>query len=121
MRREKYLGDGKMIKKTGYGSLSIVFFILAFLSSVTIARTFCFGDILLRAFGISPWSSGYSHSGFHNTVYLTIGFLVLGLVVGKVFNKDWGAKSSWKVCAFFLLVFFLLFLLVFPVVKGVQG
>lgn len=92
-----------MIKKTGYGSLSILFFILAILSSVKVARTFCLGDVLLKAFGIPTWTNG-DHLGVHNSVFVTIGFLIAGLVVGKTFNKDWGAKNTWKLCAFVLII-----------------
>lgn len=105
-----------MIKKTGYGSLSIIFFILAILSSIKIARTFCLGDELLKAFGIPVWSRG-GHTGFHNTTYLTIGFLLAGLVVGKVFYKDWGARNTWKLCAFLLIIFGLIFLMILPIIN----
>jgi len=104
-----------MIKKTGNGSLSIMFFILAILSSIKVARTFCLGDVILKAFGIPVWTNG-DHSGFHNTVFLTIGFLIAGLVIGKVFNKDWGARNVWKLCAFLLIVFGLAFIMLFPIV-----
>lgn len=106
-----------MIKKTGYGSLSIIFFILAFLSSAKIARTFCLGDILFRAFGISPWSGGNQY-GFHNTIYLTFAFLILGLVVGRLFKKDWGARNTWKLCAFIIILLGLSLLFLVPVVKS---
>lgn len=107
-----------MIKKTGYGSLSIVFFILAILSSIKVARTFCLGDELLKAFGIPAWSDG-DHMGFHNTVFLTIGFLIAGLVTGKVFNRDWGARNTWKLCAFLLIVFGMIVVLLFPIIRSV--
>lgn len=99
-----------MIKKTGYGSLSILFFILAILSSIKVARTFCLGDVLLKAFGIPAWTNG-DHLGFHNSILVTIGFLIAGLVVGKAFNKDWGAKNAWKLCAFLLIILGLLLVL----------
>lgn len=106
-----------MIKKTGYGSLSIIFFILAIMSSIKIARTFCLGDVILKAFGIPAWTNG-DHMGFHNSVYLTIGFLIAGLVIGKVFKNDWGARNTWKMCAFVLILLVLAFIMFFPIVKG---
>ncbi len=108
-----------MIKKTGYGSLSILFFILAMLSSVKIARTFCLGDVLLKAFGIPAWTDG-DHLGFHNSVFVTVGFLIAGLVIGKTFNKDWGARNAWKLCAFLLIIFGLAVIMFFPIVKSMN-
>ncbi|HEX2945744.1 MAG TPA: hypothetical protein VHT96_07295 [Clostridia bacterium] len=108
-----------MIKKTGYGSLSILFFILAILSSIKVARTFCLGDVLLKAFGIPTWTNG-DHLGFHNTVFLTLGFLIAGLVIGKTFDKDWGARNGWKLCAFLLIIFGLAFIIFFPIVKSMS-
>ncbi len=107
-----------MVKRTGYGSLSILFFILAILSSIKVARTFCLGDEILKAFGIPVWTNG-DHSGFHNSVFITIGFLIAGLVIGKVFNKDWGARNTWKLCAFLLIVFGLAFILFIPIIKSI--
>lgn len=104
-----------MIKKTGYGSLSIVFFILAILSSTKIARTFCLGDEILNAIGISPWS-GSGSMGFHRSIYITIVFLVLGLAVGRIFNRDWGAKKAWILSAI-VLIFLLLIILLFTNIR----
>lgn len=106
-----------MIKKTGYGSLSIMFFILAILSTIKVARTFCLGDVILKAFAIPVWTNG-DHMGFHNSLFLTIGFLIAGLAIGKIFNKDWGARNAWKLCAFMLIVFGLAFIMLFPIVKS---
>ncbi len=108
-----------MIKKTGYGSLSIVFFILALLSSIKIARTFCLGDVILKAFGIPVWTNG-DHSGFHNSVLLSIGFLIAGLIIGKIFNKDWGARNAWKLCAFLLIIFGLAVIMFLPILKSMS-
>jgi hypothetical protein len=110
----------KMIKKTGYGSLSVLFFILAILSSIKVARTFCLGDVILKTFGIPVWTNG-DHNGFHNSVYITIGFLIAGLVIGKVYKNDWGARNSWKLCAFFLIIFGLAILLFSQFIRTTNG
>jgi hypothetical protein len=88
-----------MRKKLGWGSLSTVLFILAVLFSSQIGRTFCLGDIVLEALGIDAWSVGYKQ-GFHNTIYYSAAFSVIGYVLGRVFKNDYGAKTGRRLCLF---------------------
>lgn len=88
-------------KKLGVGSLSIAFFGLSVLWSVT-KDDICLGDIALRSIGLCAWSNGTS--GTHYTIFYTVGFLVPALILAARHREDRFAKAVGVLSIAYLIV-----------------
>ena len=96
------------IKRIGLGSLSLLLFILGVLFTVSLQDR-CYGDIILRFFGLKAWSNGTS--GFHLTIFYSLIFFIPSFALGYKFNEDLGAASGRKLSFSACLIIFALLLL----------
>jgi hypothetical protein len=81
-------------KKIGFGSLSLILFILGIAFSLQIDNREAFGNMLLRKVGIPSWSNGTQ--GFNYAVLYTLLFLMIAWILGKKFNNHYGATWGKK-------------------------
>jgi len=89
-------------KRIGWGTLSLVLFILAILFSFSFPDKPAVGDIILNNLGLKAWSNGVS--GVHYTVIITIVFLCLSYYVGNKFSDNIFAKIGKKLSIIFTIL-----------------
>ena len=77
-------------KKIGLGSISLLLFIFGILFSFSFGNRESYGDSILRFIGLVPWSNG--DNGLHYTVFYSLIFYILALILGYKFKNDFGAK-----------------------------
>ncbi len=96
-------------KKLGWGSVSLLLVIVAFLWAFTI-KGVCIGDRVLSAVNLPAWSDGATSSGTHFTVFYAPIFLVPALLLGLKFKSDlFATVGKWS-----SIVFLALFLIFIP-------
>lgn len=78
-------------RKIGFGSISLLLFVVGLLFSFSFGTHGATGDHLLRFIGVSPWSKG--DTGLHYTIFYSFVFYIPALVVGYKFKSNWGAKA----------------------------
>lgn len=86
-----------MNKKFGWGSLSLILFIVGILFSVTIGRTFCLGDILLESVGLKGWLH-MEHSSMNLKIFISEFLLIVGYLMGRIFKNDLFARTGRLLC-----------------------
>ncbi|MBO8168181.1 MAG: hypothetical protein H0Z35_03225 [Thermoanaerobacteraceae bacterium] len=91
-----------MTNKVGYGSFSLLIFILAMVFSFSFGTNFCLGDSILNLLGLKAWSNG--DSGFHYTILYSIVFLMLGWLLGIKFPNNLGSTLGRKLSIFFAIL-----------------
>jgi hypothetical protein len=99
-----------MKRKIGWGTASIALLLLSILWSSNISRTFCLGDVVLGGIGLKAYSGKYGE-GMHYTIFYSLGMLVAGYLMGRLFPKDFGAKVGRRLCAVLGVVLLILLLL----------
>lgn len=108
-----------MYKKFRWGSLSFVVFLIGILFPITLARTFCLGDLILDAMGVPLHTSlgpGLFRSNIRTSVLLSIIFLIAGCILGWKFRDDVFAKNGRILCTSLLI--FMVLNLVFTLTLG---
>jgi len=78
-------------KKIGLGTLSLLLSFAGIAWAFTL-KGVCLGDNILSAFGISAWSNG--NSGTHYTVFYSLVFFILSVVLGLKYSRNLGAKAG---------------------------
>jgi len=94
INRKEYI---MMERKIGWGTSSIGILIFSILFSVSLSRTFCLGDVILKGLGLKAYSA-LSGEGIHYTIFYSVGMLVAGYIVARIFSKDFGAKIGRRIC-----------------------
>lgn len=95
-------------KKLGWGSLSILLFLIGILFSYSFDNRAPYGDNILRLIGLNPWSNG--DKGLHYTIFYSLIFYVTALILGYKYKNDFGAKIG-KFLSFIMIIFILLLFL----------
>ncbi len=95
-------------KRIGLGSLSLLLLLFGVLFTISLGDR-CYGDIILRFFGLRAWSNGTN--GFHLTIFYSLIFFIPSFAVGYKFNANLGAASGKKLSFFACVFIFLLLLL----------
>lgn len=98
--------------KIGFGSISLIMFILGLLFSFSFGKYGALGDTILHFIGLNPWSNG--DTGLHYTLSYSLVFFIPALIIGYKFTDDFGAKIGKKLSLFaviFLSVLSIFFIL----------
>ncbi|PID04497.1 MULTISPECIES: hypothetical protein [unclassified Sporosarcina] len=103
----------KTHKEIGWGSLSLLLFILGLLFFVSFGTYDALGDYILRLMRVKPWSN--VNTGMHYTVFYSLAFYIPALIIGYKFKSDWGAKVG-RILSTILVVSILVTLLFFVVI-----
>lgn len=77
-------------RKIGIGSISLLLSILGILFAFSFGDKGCYGDILLKSIGLSPWSEG--DTGLHYTIFYSLVFFVPSSILGYKFKNNAGAR-----------------------------
>ncbi len=95
-------------KRLGWGSLSLLLVVVAFLWAFTI-KGVCIGDRILSLMNLPAWSDGATSSGTHYTVFYALIFLVPALLLGLKCKSDlFATVGKWSAIGF--LALFLIFI-----------
>ena len=86
-------------KKIGLGSISLLLFIFGILFSII------FGDSIVKFIGLNPWSNG--DTSLHYTIFYSLIFYVLALILGYKLKNDFGAKLG-RTLSLITIILFLL-------------
>ncbi len=103
-----------MKRKFGFGTTSLMLFILAMIwpSNIKWLNDFCLGDVVLDFINLPAWSTNsIGRIGVHHTVYYTFVILILAIIVGHKFPEHIFAKLG-KILATIYTVILLFFLFV---------
>lgn len=100
-------------KKIGVGSISLLLCIMGILFSFNLGNRVCYGDIILKYIGLSPWSNG--DNGTHYTVLYSLIFFIPSYILGVKFKNDFGAKVG-KIIS---LIMIIIILIIFPIFGAV--
>ncbi|WP_156906570.1 hypothetical protein [Alteribacter aurantiacus] len=92
-------------KTIGFGSVSLLLFIVGILFSLSFGNQESIGDRILRFIGLNPWSNG--DTGLHYTIYYSLIFYLPAWMIGFTFNNDLGAKLG-RTLSLIMMVFILL-------------
>lgn len=98
-----------MEKRIGIGSISLALVILAFFWSFEIYG-FCLGDEILTILNIQTWSDNINTTGIHYTVFYSLPFLILGLILSIKFKNDIFAKVGKWLSIIFIGILLLSFI-----------
>ncbi len=96
------------VKKLGWGSLSLLLVVIAFLWAFTI-KDVCIGDRILSAVNLPAWSDSANASGTHYTVFYAWICLVPALFLGLKFKSDRFAIVG-KRCTVVFLALYVVFI-----------
>lgn len=96
-------------KKIGVGSIALLLCIMGILFSFNLGKGVCYGDIILKHIGLSPWSNG--DNGTHYTVLYSLIFFIPSYILGVKFKNDFGAKVG-KIIS---LIMITIILIIFPI------
>lgn len=97
----KFERRGDIMKKTGWGTSSIVFLLLGLLWMFNI-KDFCLGDYILNHVGLKAWTNGTT--GYHIGIYYSYIFLVPSALIAYTHKDDFGSKIVWKTALGFIIV-----------------
>lgn len=87
------------MKKVGFGTISLLLFVLAIVWSFSYQRTFCLGDTVLRFLGLKAWSNG--NTGIHYTVFYSFVFLIPGFLLSRKHKDHFAANLGGFLSAIF--------------------
>jgi len=90
---ERGTAAGKIRKKLGPGSISLVLALAGIFWGFSFQGGFCAGDYILNAVGLRAWSMG-NGTGTHVTVYCSLLFYIAAFLLGNKYKNDFGAKTG---------------------------
>ncbi|WP_097026364.1 hypothetical protein [Clostridium peptidivorans] len=96
---------GKIRKKFGAGSLSLLLCIIGVLFTSSFGDKGAFGDVIIKLIGLKAWSNG--DRGIHYTIYYAPIFFIPSVILGMKFKDDSGAKLGKIISSIMLIVVFL--------------
>lgn len=79
----------KVKRKIGVGTISLLLSIMGILFAFSFGDNGCYGDVVLEAIGIKPWSNG--SNGIHYTIFYSFTFFVPSVIIGYMFKNNLGA------------------------------
>jgi len=94
-------------KKIGVGTLSLLLSIIGIIWPVTFKGGFCIGDNVLNLVGMSAWSNGDSGMRTHYTVFYSLLFFVLAIILSYKYADSFGAKIG-RVLSMIIVAIFIL-------------
>lgn len=80
----------KIDKKIGFGSFSLLLWMIGILFSISFGNQATIGDKIVEAIGLRAWSN--TDTGIHYTMFYSLIFFVPSLVLAYQYKENVGAK-----------------------------
>lgn len=80
----------KIDKKIGFGSFSLLLWMIGILFSISFGNQGTIGDKIVEAIGLRAWSN--NDTGIHYTMFYSLIFFVPSLVLAYQYKENVGAK-----------------------------
>lgn len=91
----------KTNRKIGFGSLSLLLWIMGILFSFSFGSQGAIGDRIVEIIGLRAWSN--IDTGTHYTVFYSFIFFIPSLILANQYKEDIGAKLGGRLSLFMVV------------------